>query len=1052
MTRPATPPLLGQIRSPSSPASQVDALKALKNDIIGHEQKKEMWIGFGVLAPLVRTLSTSRSEGKRPTRDLNGNSGNIWEPASLTDEEQARLQATIIIGSLAHGSSAFATSLLRASAISFMLSALSTAQSPPQLVLATLQTFNTLADALSLMQSSPGMSDSTLSSLLFSNDNVENLVQILSQSSASSVVQQQVALAASLIAKTCHEDRHQAVLANSGVLDALATRLASFVVSMGFVLPGADQIAQNEGRSGNFPNPAPGAAVLHPLLEAISVIIQDSRFRATKLLYSPAIFAVFPSLPPDMVPDWLKNPPGKSHPPFSRTSEQGHLNPIDYLLPPVPTNHRASSAASTAFPPLGSTGSISTLNTNLKVSSRSSWPSDQSRDSNSASRIAAAESAGEDESPLIAWLFYITRGEDGLTRLMAALLLTVLYKTGLTHKRRESSLALLVVPLLVRMFDSDSTTLDPISRHPSLNAKSYARMAKERAPSILAMLVTDSMELQKAAVDAHAIKKLSQMLKVAFDPPSEATQGSTWSPYAQGSTRKPESGVFGPASTSRGADVCSSSSAMHRLKVRESTLKALAALAPFKDEYRKMIIDNGVTPFIVDSLEPSDTTNRTSSGQNTSTGDNRADSTLDGNPAPVLIAACGAVRALSRSVSILRTSLIDAGVAMPLFELLKHPEIEVQIAATAAVCNLVLEFSPMREAIMRAGVLRVLCEHAHSTNPRLRLNAVWALKHLVFSAENDVKVSCLEELGQGWLVQLICDDTENKALASCIMRDNGEMVAELPAGGSIHSQEGDGPEDLTGLRVERSGEDTRMSGSVGSFGRSQGDFDLQQGNLESLRPSSQRSKESTQSSERLSALREAETNLAIKARRDDAAVQEQGLDFIRNLICGPGSVSMIDFLFGNLGQDRVFEILSLKLRHKAITAQTRERRYSLQGYDTRLIQPQSEIIIAVCFILVHIAAGHPRHRQILVSQTELLKLLLPLFGHANKQVRVALAWMIINLTWVDDQADQIACKGRASELKKLGFQSKLEALESDPELDVRERTKTALFQLRQNTM
>ena len=67
------------------------------------------------------------------------------------------------------------------------------------------------------------------------------------------------------------------------------------------------------------------------------------------------------------------------------------------------------------------------------------------------------------------------------------------------------------------------------------------------------------------------------------------------------------------------------------------------------------------------------------------------------NPVSVLIAACGATRALSRSISILRTTLIDNGVVMPVFRLLRHPDIEVQIAATACTCNLVTDVSPMRD-------------------------------------------------------------------------------------------------------------------------------------------------------------------------------------------------------------------------------------------------------------------------------------------------------------------------------------------------------------------
>ena len=103
MTRPSTPPILAELRSSSSPASQVAALRALKNEIIGHEQKKEMWISLGVLSPIKRILNSHKGAGKRKYRDGNGDSKQTKRRGSRTDEEEARLQAIIIVGSLAHG-------------------------------------------------------------------------------------------------------------------------------------------------------------------------------------------------------------------------------------------------------------------------------------------------------------------------------------------------------------------------------------------------------------------------------------------------------------------------------------------------------------------------------------------------------------------------------------------------------------------------------------------------------------------------------------------------------------------------------------------------------------------------------------------------------------------------------------------------------------------------------------------------------------------------------------------------------------------------------------
>ena len=103
MTRPTTPPILSELRSSTSSASQVAALRALKTEIVGHEQKKWMWLSLGVLVPITRILNTSKGVGKR--RDLNENGTAQYGRAALarTDEEEARLQAIIIVGSLAHG-------------------------------------------------------------------------------------------------------------------------------------------------------------------------------------------------------------------------------------------------------------------------------------------------------------------------------------------------------------------------------------------------------------------------------------------------------------------------------------------------------------------------------------------------------------------------------------------------------------------------------------------------------------------------------------------------------------------------------------------------------------------------------------------------------------------------------------------------------------------------------------------------------------------------------------------------------------------------------------
>jgi hypothetical protein len=280
-----------------------------------------------------------------------------------------------------------------------------------------------------------------------------------------------------------------------------------------------------------------------------------------------------------------------------------------------------------------------------------------------------------------------------MERLVAASILTVLYRAGLTHKSRETAIGLLVVPLLVHMLDD--IVLPPKSKDGQAEAEATALdcAIKERAPAILAMLITDSEYLQNAAFDANLVSKLSKMLKVSYDPVPEASLSQRWSPREdEGSENVPRPGRLGQSPLLN-----------HKIKVRESALKAIAALVPFKDEYRKAIVDQGMIPYIVESMNANPSKPTPKAGDKAETANKVSKEEEDGklqygtNPVPVLIAACGAVRALSRSVTILRTTLIDNGVAMPVFNLLQHPDIEIQIAATATVCNLVTDVSPMRE-------------------------------------------------------------------------------------------------------------------------------------------------------------------------------------------------------------------------------------------------------------------------------------------------------------------------------------------------------------------
>jgi len=1012
----ARQPWVAQIRNARTPAEQILTLKALKNEIVGHPLKKELAITQGVLEAVVRLTfnkAGSRQDGKSHDHS--------FASRPLLEEEQLRLQGLQVVASVALGGPPFLALLQAAASLPAILSNLCPSSNPSQLVLTSLRALSNLADSAALASDTHSLSTITIAESLFSRQNLNSLCKILSQTSTSSNIQSQISLAATLISRVCREERHQQGLANSGILDALATKLATFVVAEGLVIPGAEIQAQKDGLQDFFPEAAPANARLSVILEAIAVIIADSKCRASQLLYSPSILAIYPtSLPTEFAGTQNARAAWNAFNAAGLSVRQSQLNAVDYLLPFIPLHQlKNTNAQASAFPPLGTSNSSQNLALNGRagskhnVTSLSNWPDSLNLESPQDSSTAEVE---EPESPLIAYLILLLKLRTGLERLMAASVLTVLYRAGLTNKTRETALGLLVVPLLVQMLGDDNIPLPGNDSLEDEEALVLDRTVKERAPLILAMLITDSEYLQKAAFDAGVVSKLSKMLKVSYDPAPESIGSGPWCP-----DRDDDGGI---PDTPRLGQNGQSPALLHKIKVRECVLKTIAALVPFKDEYRKAIVDQGMMPYVVSSMSANPRKpSAKSKKKNEKTSDDSSDDESKGeygtNPVEVLIAACGAVRALSRSVSVLRTTLIDNGVAEPVFQLLQHPEIEVQIAATATVCNLLTDVSPMREPISEAGVLKILCEHARSMNAKLRLNAVWSLKHFVHGVSNDMKRQCLEEIGPGWLVQLICDDTEDEAL----LNSRGRVDRDGP-----RSNEMD--EDVVMDQFEEQVDE--------AFGRI------------NSRPSS-RSKSIQQAEARLAALRDAETNPARRARKDDIAVQEQGLDFIRNLIGGAGqggtaeTTEMIDFLFSALGQDRVFEILASKLKPKMINPYNRGSPNS----ERKILPPQAEIIIAVGYILVHMAASVPRHRQIVIAQTDLLKLLVPQFNHPNIEVRLALCWLVSNLTWMDDQNDGQACAQRANELKKLGFLSKIEMLEQDPELNVRERAKSAIWQIRQ---
>lgn len=177
-------------------------------------------------------------------------------------------------------------------------------------------------------------------------------------------------------------------------------------------------------------------------------------------------------------------------------------------------------------------------------------------------------------------------------------------------------------------------------------------------------------------MELEVVSKLAILLQAASTMPEEASKetGPTSSLLGVNKGRSP--GGTSPISPTSPASPSSPinnaiSNRANRALLLENVLLALATVSSLKEEPRKQIIDANLLPRIVSLLA---------------------------HPDPrIQASACQCTMSLSRSVKNLRTSLVDAGVAEPLFKLLETGDARAQVSASATICNIVLDFSPMKK-------------------------------------------------------------------------------------------------------------------------------------------------------------------------------------------------------------------------------------------------------------------------------------------------------------------------------------------------------------------
>ena len=587
------------------------------------------------------------------------------------------------------GGPAFLAPIHASRALPAIMAHISPYANPPQIVVAALRALTDIANSAALADPSSPITTQSLAEYVLSPQHMDSLNAILSISSPKHLLQNQVFLACGLIHRLCGEERHQHALTMAGVLDFLAARLASFAVAQGCVVPGAVAAAENDGLYEAFPEPAPENAELEPVLRAIAAILGESKYRANRLLCAPAILAVFPSIRLEPLRSVHDNRRDMSYLGSSGFRNMD-LSAMEYVLPAVPNSSRSTPTSRSPFgTPDRSESRASSRSSHSKIFPRSQGDTETSR----FNPINDAEPE-EVENPLLPWLVYLVRSRTDGERLTAAAVLTCLYKAGLGSKSiRETSIGLLVVPVLVDMVVKNDKEVSP----PQGKNQAIRRTMLEEALLILARLIIDCEFLQRAAAECHAVKALTKLLRRAYTPIDNHGQPAMWSPHVDTDMDVDKASAVSQLGE-RGQDA----TIVHHIRLREAVLKAIAALAAGKEEYRKALVAEDFVPYVVESLSEFPRKPRAPRDRPKDRISNEAAPTTVApeygrNPLSVIIAGCQVVRMLSRSISILRTTLVDHGVAIPIFQFLRHPDINVQIAATATMANLVLEVSPVRE-------------------------------------------------------------------------------------------------------------------------------------------------------------------------------------------------------------------------------------------------------------------------------------------------------------------------------------------------------------------
>ncbi|KAI7844558.1 hypothetical protein COHA_001916 [Chlorella ohadii] len=163
----------------------------------------------------------------------------------------------------------------------------------------------------------------------------------------------------------------------------------------------------------------------------------------------------------------------------------------------------------------------------------------------------------------------------------------------------------------------------------------------------------------------------------------------------------------------------------------EGALRCLATLCLDHEPHRRQLMECKVLPQIAAALS---------------------------DPQPSMrAAACMCMLSLSRSTKLLRGYLGDVELAAPLLALSREPDVEVAARAAGVLANMAVDFSAVKEQLLRHDGIARFAALADSMTPALRLQGVWGLSSVAYMSSQEVKAAIAAQLPWSTMAALLED-------------------------------------------------------------------------------------------------------------------------------------------------------------------------------------------------------------------------------------------------------------------------------------------------------